>query len=327
VVPDVNRITSRFILLLILSSLIVSFSEIGTVRAQETVYIRADGTVEGTDKIQREGDVYTLTGNINGSIVMERNNTVIYGAGYTLQGSGNGIGIYVCYKSNVTIKNINVRTFKIGIYYYHSNGSTISGNVVTNNHKIGIYIHRSYNNSISGNSLERNSGSGIQLAESYYNIVFENNITANGVGVDFGSGGGYNTLFQNIIANNGYGFTFWVSSRNTIYGNDIFNNTNQVHTWSSSNDWDYNSRGNHWSDYSSKYPNATEIDNSGIGDTPYRINTSPEDYGDADNYPLMEPIIIPEFPSWTQMLISVVILAGAVAIYKLRLHKKPMHIQ
>ena len=45
--------------------------EIAIVKADVVIYIRADGSVEGTDKIQREGTVYTFTGDIKGSIVFD----------------------------------------------------------------------------------------------------------------------------------------------------------------------------------------------------------------------------------------------------------------
>ena len=45
--------------------------------------------------------------------------------------------------------------------------------------------------------------------------------------------------------------------------------------------------GNYWSDYKSKYPNAIEIDSSGIGNIPYVI-----DDNNADNYPLMQQLTI-----------------------------------
>jgi hypothetical protein len=49
--------------------------------------------------------------------------------------------------------------------------------------------------------------------------------------------------------------------------------------------WDNSSVGNHWSDYLTKYPNASEIGNTGIGDTPYVI-----DADNIDHYPLMDPV-------------------------------------
>jgi hypothetical protein len=42
--------------------------------------------------------------------------------------------------------------------------------------------------------------------------------------------------------------------------------------------------GNYWSDYLAKYPNASEVGGTGIGDTPYVI-----DGDNVDHYPLMCP--------------------------------------
>ena len=52
---------------------------------------------------------------------------------------------------------------------------------------------------------------------------------------------------------------------------------------------------NYWSDYLTKYPNATEIDNSGIGNQPYVYaiveTRTPIVY--QDNHPLMNPVAVP----------------------------------
>ena len=42
--------------------------------------------------------------------------------------------------------------------------------------------------------------------------------------------------------------------------------------------------GNYWSDYMSKYSNASEVENSGIGNTPYVIDVNNVDY-----FPIMVP--------------------------------------
>ena len=284
-----------------------------------SIYIRSDGSVEGTDKIQRDGNVYTFTDNVYGEIVVEKDDVVINGADYSLHGSGDGVGIYVPNNGNLEIKNIKIHAFKFAIYFdsYSKNNNIISGNTLTNNTHYGIYVYSS-NNSIFGNYIE-DSGVGIQLVESYNNTIFQNKIVGNGEGIGFGSGGGHSTVYHNLIADNGYAFTFWASSHNTIYGNNLINNNNQVHAWSSSNNWDYESMGNYWSDY-----NGTDGNNDGIGDTPYVISTSPEDYGDADNYPLMEPVddtLIPEFPSW--IILPLLLIATVVAtVYRNALRRK-----
>jgi len=56
------------------------------VKAENTIYIRSDGSVEGTDNISRDGNVYTFTGNIFGSIFVEKDDVIIYGADFILEG-------------------------------------------------------------------------------------------------------------------------------------------------------------------------------------------------------------------------------------------------
>jgi hypothetical protein len=75
---------------------------------------------------------------------------------------------------------------------------------------------------------------------------------------------------------------------NKIYYNNIIDNTQNARAQHNVTDavaWDNDYVGNYWSDYQTKYPNATEVDNSGIGDTPYVIDENNE-----DRYPLFEHI-------------------------------------
>jgi len=94
-----------------------------------------------------------------------------------------------------------------------------------------------------------------------------------------------NTIFENNITDNEHGIYFYPSSNNTIYHNNFVDNSEQVHSESSTKTWDngYPSGGNYWSDYKERYPDAQELDGSGIWDTPYVI-----DENNQDNYPLME---------------------------------------
>ena len=90
----------------------VSFPQIQVVKAQSnTIYIRADGIVEGTHKIQREGNVYTLLGNITlerlpdgDGIYVEKDNIVLDGAGFTIHSDTRGI--VLSERNNVTVKNV-----------------------------------------------------------------------------------------------------------------------------------------------------------------------------------------------------------------------------
>ena len=56
------------------------------------IRIRSDGTVEGTDKIQRNGNIYTLNDDIHANvgseeafIFVEKDNIVIDGAGHVIK--------------------------------------------------------------------------------------------------------------------------------------------------------------------------------------------------------------------------------------------------
>ena len=180
---------ASIILLLVLSFLMVTLPNVGIVKAESTIYIRADGIVEGTDTIQRDGNVYTFLGNISidvsgiDGIIIERDNIVIDGAGYHLEhleeptGRTSEDGIFVQSQNNVTITNITIHNFLYGISVKESSNITITKTNITNNHG-GISLSDSNNNSIIDNQIINNN-SGIELHRSENNKVDVNNITAN----------------------------------------------------------------------------------------------------------------------------------------------------
>jgi hypothetical protein len=90
------------------------------------------------------------------------------------------------------------------------------------------------------------------------------------------------------------------------------------------NNWDNGTTGNYWSDYQSRYPNATEIDSSGIGNTPYAI-----DPNNIDNYPLLHQTGISKLTSiagisWLTIIIIVLALIGIIffSLLLYRRHRK-----
>ena len=299
-----------FVFLLFSTAVVVGF--VGLVTAEGTIYIRSDGSIEGTDKIQRDGDIYTLIGNITGyinAIVIQINNVTLDGAGYTIQGIGATLskGIDLSYRSNVTVKNVEIRDFRYGIYLNNSLNNIVTGNNITNN-LWGIRIGGS-NNSVSENEIT-NNGYGIWLQE-HSNNVIGNKIVDNGHGIWlYGSS---NSIIGNYIANNGNGTYICTipfgpgSSNNIIYHNSFVNNTKQIDGEKgfaipvSINIWDDGVEGNYWSDYEDRYPNARELNGSGIWNTSYVI-----DENNQDNYPLVSPGAIPEFPDITPPSISIV---------------------
>jgi len=287
--------------------------------AEETIYIRADGSIEGTTDISSVDNVtYTFTDNIfNQSIVVERDNIVIDGASYTVQGTGSGRGFDLRGRNNVTIKKTYITGFEYGIVLdWYSSGNSIIGNTVFNN-EYGIAVQQfSDNNTLTSNTASNNSVSGIMVYRSNASTLTGNIASNNDFGIDitFSSN---NTLTDNVISNNSWsGIEIWYSSNNTFYHNNFINNIRHVRSYYSTNNWDDDAgKGNYWSDYEERYPNATEIDGSGIWDTPYVI-----DENNQDNYP-----IVPEFPTWTSMLPLLIVLTVSIAIYKRRLLKTSIY--
>ena len=150
------------------------------------ITIGSDGQVSGTDKISRSGNIYTLTGDIDGGITILADNIVLDGNGYTLKGTGGGSGLYLQGRDQVTIKNLKVTNFKYGIKftweYFGTSDSpqksnTITGNTLTNN-TYGVSVDDLMQaNLFTNNHFEDNtygvSFSGICGAR---NNVFKNNI-------------------------------------------------------------------------------------------------------------------------------------------------------
>jgi len=279
--------------LLLVGMLILTFN-IQPVKASGTIYIRADGSIDPpTANITTIDNVtYTFTDNIYDYIFVQRNNTVLDGAGYTLEGTGGGTGVNLTRISNVTIKNVEIKTFHWGIQIQWSSNITVFGNNITTNNYEGIRLLSSKDNSLAGNNITANYFCGISLGYSSNNTISGNNIKNNqwnGTSIAFSSN---NSISGNKIENNSVGMWLWTASNNVIYHNDFVNNTIQVDSTMSYFpnvlDDGYPSGGNYWSDYngtdfySGPYQNETGSD--AIGDLPYVI-----DANNTDRYPLMYP--------------------------------------
>jgi parallel beta-helix repeat protein len=207
-----------FILLL---GLFVAAVQIQSVKSSGTIYIRADGSIDpSTAPISSVDNVtYTFTDNIYDEIVGERDNMIIDGAGYTVQGmeTGSGNGILLSGRKNVTIRNVQIKGFLRGIYCYESSNDTISGNNITNN-RYGIHFASSSGSSIVANNLVANDPCGIYFwPTSDFNSMIGNNITSGGYGIlMYGSS---NSICNNNITDHSYGIAFAYCSNNRISGN------------------------------------------------------------------------------------------------------------
>jgi parallel beta-helix repeat protein len=273
----------------------------------ETILIKADGSIDPPSApIETLDNVtYILKNNINGSIVVYRDNIIIDGADCSLQGPGIGWtsrGLDLTERSNITVKNLIISNFFYGIYM---NGSlnNILGNKIIWNH-LGIMLADSTSNNIVRNNVEfifpqgmigLTGGNGIELFSCRNNSIVENNITVQG-GFELGGGGealrlqdsSDNIVARNYINDSDVGVIVVSSLNNKIYHNNFIDNIHRTVVVNSINIWDdgYPSGGNYWSDYADgdyyQGPSQNIAGSDGIGDAEYSI-----DGNNTDHHPLV----------------------------------------
>jgi hypothetical protein len=372
------------ILVILISSCIIA---VQPVKAQSLagIIINADGSVTpSSPAIQMAENTCIITANLNSSITVERGNIVVDGANHTLQGPGisqNTIAITLM-ASNVTVENLHVTGWKAGVYGAFNN-NTITNNVFAGNYQaVSIYAddYVVSENSISGSSdAAILIDTGATRPQGDDNLITQNQLTSNNWALDILNSNG-TTIAQNNVTNNAVALVLGTLSANVnsagfqlLYSNNFINNTQILYVpigvpfmqdvvpLSPAGQWDYGSIGNYWSDYLSRYSNATEIDHSGIGDTPYAIidsTTYSDDYANGtaitgtailgtaiDRNPLMVPFsastvtnpkqasspspspphspspTIPEFPSVIIGIAIVMTVTAALMVYIKKLKK------
>lgn len=281
-----KRFQSSFVVLLVVLLAGVIFSEIGQVKAQGTVYIKEDGAVEGTDKIQRNENVYTLTDNINSTINILKDDVVLDGEGHIVRGPANGV--VLGHRDNVTVQNFTITTSSTSdnICLRYCTNCIIQNNVLTR-------------------FVDQYPNTGISVWGGGFNVIAENQITNNSCGIFLGEATCNNTIIDNSITNNTRGMQIQRSQNNSIYGNNFNNRLLEVYILAGpagttlAIQFDNGNSGNYWSNY-----RGTDPDGDGVGNTPYFIDDT---Y--LDTYPLMEPVVvIPEFAS------LVLLVAGVFAV-------------
>ncbi|MCL5877066.1 MAG: hypothetical protein M1540_04560 [Candidatus Bathyarchaeota archaeon] len=282
--------------------------------SMQNIIIRPDGSITPSDApIKRNGDIYTFTDNVYGTVKIQKSNIVLNGAGYTLSGPYNGsqinvwvvgegpnqspelvaeyiIGVDIGAKTveGVIVEDLNVRNFSIGMYMWTKNNTVTACGVSES--ILGIMLSGS-NTTVTNNCLVHNKQ-----------------------GVFFGFNGQDELIPSDVhISHNGF-----VENEVQINGCfcEDYPENEEPHAW------DDGRRGNYWSDY-----NGTDADNNGIGDTAYVV-----DVQNQDRYPLMmNPVQIPTpqiqadqpFPmQWLTFAVGSILIALVAFVVVRRLTKQ-----
>jgi hypothetical protein len=261
--------------LLLAQSALANPGQIIPYEAALIITINSDGSITPeTDIISRNGSTYTLIDNIsNCEIDILCNNIIFDGAGYSINSAP-----YNVYDENGQVKyvaNADNPGMRIGIPPEKTIGVTIKNiNIFSSTDAVRL-CEGSYCRivGVTGNEIDvdgdgnvvTNCIGRISVMSGTGNIISKNNITL----LSIGYGGG-----------------------NHFYLNNIFDISPRFH---SSSFLDNGSVGNYWWNYSTRYPNAFEIGQTGIGDTPYvivginPIDGKPLSDRNIDNYPLFYP--------------------------------------
>jgi parallel beta-helix repeat protein len=254
-----RRLVSLFALTVLLASALSTLLRAQKIEASGTIYIRADGSIDPTTApITSIGNVtYTFTDDIYSGadgIVIERDNIILDGAKYTLQGIGGGNGIDLSNRHNVTIADMGIRQFGTGLLDAFSYGNVLLRNNISANSYMGIRVHWSSDNVLRNNTVHNNKYN-VGIYGDYYSH-FRNDVDSSnlvdGKPVYYWIGkadisvpldAGYVALYncqridvQNLnLCNNGQGILLYNTEDSTILGNNIASNVNGIQLYFSWN--------------------------------------------------------------------------------------------
>ena len=219
-------------MLLLTSSVAWIFTAPLTEGGPEVIYIMPDGSIvpTGFPIVWSEGKII-LAGDINRTIVVLKNDLLIYGWNHTVEGPGSGRGFDLSNIHNVTITRTNVRSFSCGFYIHNSTSINMTLNTIRLN-SIGAYIATSNESCLFSNTFS-NNGKAILVENACNNAIAGNNIANNRddatAGFIISVGGSDNSVLMNRVANN------WAKEdlitisdfRNAVFENNVTGNSAQ----------------------------------------------------------------------------------------------------
>ena len=259
-----------------------------------------------------------LTNNIDGIALFNSIDNFIYG-NRIVNNSGYGIYLFSS-SSNIISENRIIANRNDGVNFEGSVNNTVSENLIMENKGNGIFFRNIQGSIVIRNNITMNANSGIGFGFGPKGLIKENYISKNRIGIWLSNAEGNTITLNMIVDNDDWGIELEGSQKNNIiHHNNFINNAatrglqaRVAEIWSypalginvppgqplnqsempklvpgAANVWDDGKEGNYWSDYKTRYHNASMVAGTKIWDMAYVINEN-----NADNCPLMEPLEI-----------------------------------
>ncbi|MHB1660751.1 MAG: nitrous oxide reductase family maturation protein NosD [bacterium] len=177
-------------------------------------------------------------------------------------------GFYVVSSPNsYLLKNIIIHDY-YGTHYMYSNHDIVAGNLVKDTID-GLALMYSSHIFAALNTIVNAKHKGFLFNQVFYDTIVNNVVINCHKGMDLYDTV-YNKIIHNLVIHNRIGMHIWGGSfPNTVYNNSFIGNAFQI-KFLAHNDvyWDYNKKGNYWSDY-----NGFSMKKNNVGSLPYRSNS------------------------------------------------------
>ncbi|MCP4609604.1 MAG: HYR domain-containing protein [Planctomycetes bacterium] len=253
--------------------ILLSILALGTKPVHAAIQVPSQTYIGTTQIATYSGGTYTLIEDVTETLFIEQSELILDGDGHTVTGPGStGFGVEILGQNGITVKNLNITGFSIGIYIdnsnllpaepkvntfennnisgatdvairiYLTNATIITGNNISNSYW-GIQVDNSgngdisydYSNYVTGNILTDNAG-GIWLRSSSYNSLGGNTVTdQDAAGIYLSVTSHNNTLTGNNSSSNRDGINLNSSNDNIVTGNTTSSNEYGIKLTNSSN--------------------------------------------------------------------------------------------
>ena len=174
-----------------------------------SVTIYPNGSVSASGVLSQSGNTYTLLQNLNGTLTVERNNSVVNGNGLTINGLG-GVGIALQGISGISLTNAKLIDAATAVNVLNVSGISITKLTINTVGAYGIFINYANDVSVSANVF---NGTGIPITADYVNNLSITNNFATNVSNDFI----YISVANNFVISGNSGTNFATTYNGGLY--------------------------------------------------------------------------------------------------------------